>query len=85
MHLIPLAHISPTSAKEQYRRQNSTRYADGEEGDLEDLDDFISSQDAIKVLRDPLEKTQVSDAVEAAVWQRISEYAITEFWWCHLR
>jgi hypothetical protein len=73
MHLIPLAHVSPANAREQYRRR--TAGLRGKEDEEDDLDDFISAQDAIKLLRDPLEDNSVSVTVEGAVWQRISKCA----------
>ncbi|KAI0702453.1 SGT1 protein-domain-containing protein [Cytidiella melzeri] len=74
MHLISVSHISSASAKEQYRLRSAGRLGEGEDEDTESHNDFISVQDAIRLLRDPLEKTRVSDEVATAVWQRISKY-----------
>ena len=74
MHLIPLAYVSPADAKAQYRRRNSAYQGEGEDGPSDDLEDFISTQDAIKLLRDPSVDTRVSKPIENAVLERISGY-----------
>lgn len=76
MHLVPLSHVSSAAAKEQYRRRTAKRKNDEDDEQADDLDEFISAQDAVKLLHDSLEKTQAPNAVERAVWNRISGYAV---------
>ncbi|KAI0094564.1 SGT1 protein-domain-containing protein [Irpex rosettiformis] len=74
IHLIPLSHISAANAKEQYRRYNLSYQGEGEDHTLDDLEEFLSAQDANMVLRDLLANTRVSDNVENTIWKRISGY-----------
>lgn len=70
LHLIPLSHISPPSRQRRRRRLPGAPDSD------DDVDihheDFISVQDAIKLVRDPSVETLAPAEVENLVWHRIS-------------
>ncbi|KXN83606.1 hypothetical protein AN958_01171 [Leucoagaricus sp. SymC.cos] len=74
LHLIPLSHTSPPSRKR--RRRKYTDNADsGEEDHLNDEDDeYLASQDGVKLVRDDITNTLAPEKVEATVWRRISGY-----------
>ncbi|KAF8975522.1 SGT1 protein-domain-containing protein [Cyathus striatus] len=73
LHLIPLTHISPPSRKRWRRKLPGAAESDDEGTD--DLErDWISSIDAVKLVRDLTVDTTASPAVEKLVWSRISGY-----------
>ncbi|PCH33386.1 SGT1-domain-containing protein [Wolfiporia cocos MD-104 SS10] len=76
LHLIPLSHVSSPSSKPRRRRYPGARESDDEgdiAGDVQD-EDYISVQDALRIVRDPLVDTLAPSQVEETVWQRISRY-----------
>ncbi|RDB28943.1 Protein ecdysoneless [Hypsizygus marmoreus] len=77
LHLVPISHISPPSRKRRHRRlpaSNEDDDADDENINDEDSDDFITAEDAVKLVRDPSVNTFAPPAVEKIVWRRISGY-----------
>ncbi|KAG6829290.1 hypothetical protein H0H92_005044 [Tricholoma furcatifolium] len=75
LHLIPLSHISPPSRK-RFRRQRPgvSEDEDRDHSNIEFDDEYICTQDAINVVRDPSILTFAPSAVEGIVWRRISGY-----------
>ncbi|KAF5356294.1 hypothetical protein D9756_004198 [Leucocoprinus leucothites] len=76
LHLIPLSHISPPSRKRRRRKYADTT-EDGEEVNLnlnEDDEEYLASEDGVKLVRDDAENTLAPAKAEATVWQRISSY-----------
>jgi len=68
LHLVPLTYISPS-----YReRRRKTLDSDDENLGVVQDDEFIAAADGIRVVRDPLIDTFAPEAVEKAVWRRIS-------------
>ncbi|TFY65920.1 hypothetical protein EVG20_g5167 [Dentipellis fragilis] len=78
LHLIPLSHISPPSSQKSRRVLPGGQESDNE-GDpsKDDSEGFLSVQDALKLLRDPVVDMTAPSSVEKAVWQRISGYPET--------
>ncbi|KZT06347.1 uncharacterized protein LAESUDRAFT_679939 [Laetiporus sulphureus 93-53] len=76
LHLIPLSYVSAPSSKPRRRRYPGAKDSD-EEGDMTQIDDdedYITVQDAIKLVRDPLVDTFAPAEVEQTVWTRLSGY-----------
>ena len=72
MHIVPLKHVSSSASKMQHQRHSSER-GDTSEA-MPESTDFLSVQDAAKIVRDPIEDTQASQEIELVVWQRISGF-----------
>ena len=70
---MPLSYISPHSSRPA-KKQKLGRDQDDDEGNdpAEDDDNYISPNDALKVVRDGLVQTRAPGKVENAVWGRIS-------------
>ncbi|KAI0029146.1 SGT1 protein-domain-containing protein [Vararia minispora EC-137] len=79
LQLIPLKHFSPSSTRRRRRRALADD-ADGDELDSgnvvnpEKADDWLSVQDALRLVRDPVEDTKAPPAVDEIVWERIKRY-----------
>ncbi|EMD41652.1 hypothetical protein CERSUDRAFT_90221 [Gelatoporia subvermispora B] len=76
LHLIPLSHVSAPSSKSHKKRYPGAKDSDNE-GDITNViedDDFITVEDAVKLVRDPLVDTLAPPDVEKAVLNRISGY-----------
>jgi len=70
---VPLSYISPHSSRPAKRQRPGRDQSDDESNDLvEDDDNYISPNDALKVVRDDPVQTKASGKVENAVWDRIS-------------
>ena len=71
---MPLSHVSAPSAKRASRGYRRPGDSD-DEGDTvgePTSEDFLTAQDAIKLVRDPAAGTRASTEIEAAVWHRVS-------------
>lgn len=73
LHLIPLSHSSPPSRKRIRRKILDSTESDNEGSDNDD-DEFITPDDAVKLVRSPFVETLAPPIVEKAVWERISGY-----------
>ncbi|KIK71348.1 hypothetical protein GYMLUDRAFT_147777 [Collybiopsis luxurians FD-317 M1] len=73
LHLIDISHVSPPSRIPRRRLQKSNEN-DDPDGLDDDLEDYLATEDALKILRDPHLDTFAPHAVEDTVWSRISEY-----------
>ena len=70
---MPLSYISPHSSRPAKRQRPGRDQNDDEGNDpAEDDDNYISLNDALKVVRDDLVQTRAPGKVENAVWGRIS-------------
>ncbi|KAH9487088.1 Protein ecdysoneless-like protein [Psilocybe cubensis] len=73
LHLIPLSHISPPSRKRHRRKLPGSADSDNEDVEKDD-DEYLATEDAIKLVRDASIETLAPPAVEKTVWERISGY-----------
>lgn len=75
LHLIPLQHTSAPSKPKRRRRFPGSKESD-DEGDIvgDDLEEYLATDDAIKLVRDATVETRAPRTVENTVWQRISGY-----------
>jgi hypothetical protein len=73
LHLIPLQHTSAPSKPKRRRRFPGSKESD-DEGDIvgDDLEEYLATDDAIKLVRDATVETRAPRTVENTVWQRIS-------------
>ncbi|KAK2462036.1 hypothetical protein APHAL10511_006499 [Amanita phalloides] len=74
LHLVPLSHTSPPSTRVRRRKLPGLPESDDEGLNDEDDSEWISADDALKLVRDPNQCTFASAAVEKLVWKRISGY-----------
>ncbi|EDR15436.1 uncharacterized protein LACBIDRAFT_301759 [Laccaria bicolor S238N-H82] len=72
LHLIPLSHSSPPSRKRIRRKILDSTESDNEGSDNDD--EFITPDDAVKLVQNPFVETLAPPIVEKAVWERISGY-----------
>ncbi|KAJ7630599.1 SGT1 protein-domain-containing protein [Roridomyces roridus] len=72
LHIIPLSHVSPPSRKRQRRKLPGKAESDDEGED--DSEDFITVEDALKLLRDESVNTLASVAAQNALWSRTKGY-----------
>ncbi|KAJ6627283.1 SGT1-domain-containing protein [Mycena sp. CBHHK59/15] len=73
LHLIPISHVSPPPRQRQRRKLPGKNDSDDEGGD-DKSEDFIATEDALRLLRDNSVDTLASPAVQLTVWQRIAGY-----------
>lgn len=70
---MPLSHISLASSRPAKRQRPGRDQSDDEGNDFtEDDGNYISVQDALKVVRDGSAQTRAPSKVENAAWDRIS-------------
>ncbi|KAF5377517.1 hypothetical protein D9615_005134 [Tricholomella constricta] len=75
LHLVPISHISPPSRKRHSRQSSGANEDNDRDGtNTEDDNEYISAQDAIKLVRDLSILTVAPPDVENTVWRRISQY-----------
>ncbi|OCH96667.1 SGT1-domain-containing protein [Obba rivulosa] len=76
LHLIPLSHVSASSSKPHRKKYPGAKDSDDEGGidNANDEEDYITAQDAVKLVRDPLINTLAPPEVQEAVWKRICGY-----------
>ncbi|TFK41316.1 SGT1 protein-domain-containing protein [Crucibulum laeve] len=74
LHLVPISHVSPPSRKRQRRKLPGVTESDDEGTGGDDDDDWITPEDAIRLVRDPSVNTFAPSSVEKLVWARISGY-----------
>ncbi|KAJ3849925.1 SGT1 protein-domain-containing protein [Lentinula lateritia] len=76
LHLIDISHVSPPSRKPRRRHEISGRNDEEDEYMAEELEDYIATEDALKLIRDPDIDTFAPSVVERIIWNRISEYPV---------
>ncbi|KAH8100452.1 SGT1 protein-domain-containing protein [Cristinia sonorae] len=74
LHLIPISHVSAPSSEPPRRRQFKGDSDDEDGLDYSDNEDYLSVEDAIKLVRNPNVNTQASREVETAVEKKIYGY-----------
>ncbi|PFH49193.1 hypothetical protein AMATHDRAFT_81409 [Amanita thiersii Skay4041] len=75
LHLVPLSHVSPRSKRRRRRKLLGLAESDDDDDDNQDEgNEWIATDDAVKLVRDPKHDTLAPEAVEKTVWQRISGY-----------
>jgi len=69
---VPLSYISPPSFRPAKTQRPGRSQSDDEGSDLaENGDNYISVEDALKLVRDDSVQTRAPSKVEKAVWDRI--------------
>ncbi|KAJ3868424.1 SGT1 protein-domain-containing protein [Lentinula novae-zelandiae] len=76
LHLIDISHVSPPSRKPRRKHEISSRNDEEDEYMAEELEDYIATENALKLIRDPDIDTFAPSAVERIIWNRISEYPV---------
>ncbi|KAF8624765.1 hypothetical protein AX15_005659 [Amanita polypyramis BW_CC] len=74
LHLVPLSHLSPPSRRVHRRKLPGLLESDSEGPSDEDDSEWLSTNDAVKLVRDSIYDTFAPSIVEKLVWQRISGY-----------
>ncbi|KAF5374874.1 hypothetical protein D9758_000058 [Tetrapyrgos nigripes] len=75
LHLIDVSHISPPSRNPRRRKSDGIDSDDDEaQMQVEEEDEYLAADDALKLLRDTTTKTVAPVKVEETIWDRISEY-----------
>ncbi|KAF5384722.1 hypothetical protein D9757_006218 [Collybiopsis confluens] len=74
LHLIDISHVSAPSRIPRRRERQRFDDDDNPDGLEDDLEDFLASEDALKILRDSNTNTLAPPAVENVVWNRILGY-----------
>ena len=71
LHLLPLSYVSPSTTTPKLRRQLNEQ--DRDLGTSPEHRQYISFEDAVKFVRDPLQDTQAHADVQNAIVSRISK------------
>lgn len=71
---MPLSHVSPSSSRPAKRQIPGRNQSDDEGIELSEDDNYISVEDALKVVRDESQQTRAPTETENAVWNRVLRY-----------
>ncbi|KAJ3750022.1 SGT1 protein-domain-containing protein [Lentinula detonsa] len=75
LHLVDISHVSPPSRKSRRKQKSSgASLSDDENSSMQELEDYIAVEDALKLVRDLNVDTLAPPAVEQVIWTRISGY-----------
>ncbi|KAG8900124.1 hypothetical protein FRB99_006220 [Tulasnella sp. 403] len=74
LHLIPLEHVSPPTAKSYSVKRKLPRHGDSDTEDVTEPNSYITIEHALRLVRNTNVRTKADEAVQAAIQRKIKGY-----------